>query len=455
MKILHYSLGISPFRSGGMTKYCEDLMEAESRDKNDVYLLYPGAYTFSFRRKKKIKIVYDRKEDYMLCEMKNPLPVSLGFGIDDPERYRDLRETSALYNFLRKLRPDIIHIHTFMGLPKEFLDYAHLLKIKIIYTTHDYYGLCPKILNQKETLKELRNHTCDENCMLCPKGLSNKKIVLMQSHTFRNLKNFSLVKALRKIEKKNVKNVNTNIKKENIKYAEEALELRNYYLDMFKMVDKFHFNSTTAQKIYGRFGLHNGEVIPITVKGIEDRRKIDETSSDFKDMLKIAYVGEYSRKKGFYLFKDLIKKINKIDNNLNKVNFEFWGDSKEDNIFSESNVNNHGKYAHSEIGDIYKNIDILIVPSIWDETFNLVSLEALSYGVPVIMSDKVGAKDLYEKHQKDYVFTCKNDLSHMVRNLINNKAVLSTLRENLQKIDIPFSESEHEQKIIKLYTRVM
>lgn len=37
---------------------------------------------------------------------------------------------------------------------------------------------------------------------------------------------------------------------------------------------------------------------------------------------------------------------------------------------------------------------MLVAPSIWYETFGYTVLEALSYGVPVIVSEHVGAKDI-------------------------------------------------------------
>lgn len=38
--------------------------------------------------------------------------------------------------------------------------------------------------------------------------------------------------------------------------------------------------------------------------------------------------------------------------------------------------------------------DILVTPSVWNETFGYTVIEALSYGVPVIVSSHVGAKDI-------------------------------------------------------------
>ena len=50
------------------------------------------------------------------------------------------------------------------------------------------------------------------------------------------------------------------------------------------------------------------------------------------------------------------------------------------------------------IDTIYSDIDILIVPSKWKETFGLITIEALSYGVKVFVSENVGSKDLLQNH---------------------------------------------------------
>ena len=48
---------------------------------------------------------------------------------------------------------------------------------------------------------------------------------------------------------------------------------------------------------------------------------------------------------------------------------------------------------------MYGEIDILIVPSKWKESFGLVVLEALSYNVEVYVSENVGAKDLLYRNK--------------------------------------------------------
>lgn len=54
----------------------------------------------------------------------------------------------------------------------------------------------------------------------------------------------------------------------------------------------------------------------------------------------------------------------------------------------------HPRYAYEELTKIFEQTDVLVTPSIWFETFGFTVLEALSYGVPVVISGTVGAKDI-------------------------------------------------------------
>lgn len=54
----------------------------------------------------------------------------------------------------------------------------------------------------------------------------------------------------------------------------------------------------------------------------------------------------------------------------------------------------HDKYSYADLERIFDETDVLVAPSIWYETFGFTVLEALSYGVPVVISGNVGAKDI-------------------------------------------------------------
>ena len=50
------------------------------------------------------------------------------------------------------------------------------------------------------------------------------------------------------------------------------------------------------------------------------------------------------------------------------------------------------------------SIDMLVLPSICRETFGFTVLEALSYGVPVMINKNVGARDLVEDYKSGIIF---------------------------------------------------
>ena len=54
----------------------------------------------------------------------------------------------------------------------------------------------------------------------------------------------------------------------------------------------------------------------------------------------------------------------------------------------------HGRYSYDELEKVMDETDLLVCPSVWYETFGYTVLEALSFGVPVLVSETVGAKDI-------------------------------------------------------------
>jgi glycosyltransferase involved in cell wall biosynthesis len=97
-------------------------------------------------------------------------------------------------------------------------------------------------------------------------------------------------------------------------------------------------------------------------------------------------------------------------------------------------------------------MDVLVVPSIWKETFSLVTLEALSYGVPVIVSDNVGAQDLVREYNPKFIFHTLDELQALLSSLINDKSALKTYNQRILEKPWKHDMLPHAQEIIdKIY----
>ena len=143
MRILHYLHGLPPVRGGGLVKYALDLAEMQSKS-DDVALLLPGPISYAKKRRKCVSIKADGEwKDIPKYRINNPLPVPMGNGILDIKMYTVPCDVAVYMRFLEGYKPDVIHVHTFMGLHKEFLEAVKKLAVPVVYTTHDYFGICP------------------------------------------------------------------------------------------------------------------------------------------------------------------------------------------------------------------------------------------------------------------------------------------------------------------------
>ena len=386
MKILHYFLGFPPYRTGGLTKYAFDLAKSQVGDGHEVLAMWPGQIK-SYSAKPYIK---ERKkvEGIRSIEIINPLPVSLDEGINEFEFFTKLCDINIYSSFLERERPDVIHIHTLMGLYREFIQAANRLKIRTVMTSHDYFGFCPKVTLYRYGECCDNDNSC-RNCIQCNRNpLSLKKIQLMQSPLYRWAKDTSIVKKLRKQHRSQFfeEDILPDLPDCDVELlAKKYRELRAYYVGMYESIDFIHFNSTVAEEVYKRYIVpKDSTVISITHKGIKqhERRKV-ETGE--KVILCLAPAKPF---KGWNVLKEACNQL--------------WSEGEKFKLHIYSPVQNPEPYmaikedgfSHDELEQIMKEADVLVAPSIWYETFGFTVLEALSYGVPVIVSDHVGAKDI-------------------------------------------------------------
>lgn len=111
-------------------------------------------------------------------------------------------------------------------------------------------------------------------------------------------------------------------------------------------------------------------------------------ASDPAAKVRLAHIGGASRHKGIHLVRNALLantyenlELLLIDHAMPKgsVRYETWGTTQ---------VVMMGKVPQSEITDLYADIDVLLAPSIWPESYGLVTREAMSCGVWVIASDR-------------------------------------------------------------------
>ena len=391
MNILHYSLGFPPYRTGGLTKFCMDLMIQQMAEGHQVSLLWPGEILL---HTKKTYIRHHRKKYGIFSfEVLNPTPVSYDEGIVEIEAFMVKGNQDVYDNFLKKLAPDVIHIHTLMGLHKSLLTAAKGLGIRLVFSAHDFFPICPKVTMFCNGSACKTIDSC-ENCGICNlTALSIPKIMVLQSSAYRVLKDSWVVKKLRKqhrdayLREEIAKQIDPS---KVMKTADDYQNLRRFYNGLLNLMDVIHYNSSVTRDNYEKYLHMNGTesvLIPITHGDI---RKI-KPKKQFGKGLRITYLGPASAAKGYFLLKEALDLLwYDHENGRRDFCLNVYFTPMEQPPYMKC----HERYHYGELERIFEQTDLLVAPSILLETFGYTVLEALSYGVPVIISDNVGAKDL-------------------------------------------------------------
>ena len=443
MKILHYSLGFPPYRTGGLTRFCIDLAQAQAQQGHTVGVLWPGE--INPLRRQAIREAKS-KEDVRSFEIINPAPVPLDEGIANVSPYMAHGNKEVFIKLFQSIKPDVLHIHTLMGIQPALLETAKDCGAKTVFTTHDYFGLCPKV-----TL--FRNGApcdCDHNCNDCVgcnvTALSRTKIALLQSPLYRLLKDSPPVRRLRARHRTDFFAESAGDAPQqtsaDLQSAAAYQHLRAHYVDMLQAIDLIHFNSTLTQSIYRRYMTpKNSTVLPVTHGKIADNRKL---YTSYANKLQITYLGPAKPFKGYFLLKEVLD--------------DLWREGKRDFILhvyspvanAEEYMTVQNGYQLEELERVFDQTDVLIAPSLCYETFGFTVLEALSYGVPVIVSDRVGAKDLLTRDFGMVIPPTKDKLKQALLSMMDRNVPARMNRDIVNELVLPQIKTLSQQLYEKI-----
>lgn len=433
-----------------MTQYCIDLMVEQIKSGHDVGLLWPGVLRDLSEKSKINKRPKYAIQNGLYCdsyEIINPLPIPLMDGIRNPKMYLIKKGKETYRNFFLNNKIDVLHIHTFMGLPAELVEAANEAGVKTIFTTHDYFPLCPRCNFFHAGKDCVNDHNCSD-CVSCNQyGLSLRKMQLFQSKLYKLVKENALVKILRTKHNRKMYDVAVQVTEEQVVDLTKQKvyqDLRKRNIDLLESLDVVHFNSSNTLRVYQNRG-YSGEnacIVSISNGAIQDHKK----RRTVKGKLRLGYLGPITTHKGYNLFKGACDEIW----NSGIRNFEA-------HIFVE--IGNpppymvcHKPYKYQELPDVMNQFDVLVTPSEWEETFGFTVLEGLSYGIPVIVSNKVGAKDLIVEGKNGFVVEGNvQPLKNRILGLIENPQSVKEMNIYIVNEFPVKTMIEHSREIENLY----
>lgn len=432
LKVLHIGWGFMPWRGGGLIEHAEDLMEAQVELGYDVHYFFAGRHYPIFTRP---KLKRWRKGKIKMYEIINsPIIHSSDKGTLSPEL--DISEpfTERFFtDILMEIRPDIIHIHELAGLPSSIIDISKSYNLPIVMSLHDYFPLCPTLKLFDYERKNCFEEDIGEKCVICCKNAPKGKYESIKRTLIYEISKITPVYVLAKIiykRAKSIKNIipsksKANVTEEVKNLAEFFQKRRDVNIMRLNKIDLLIAQSSKVEQIYKKFLKRENGIITLqlTVKHLEHIqpkiiRKI-EYPINFITLNGLASIPKGAE----FMLKTLEILYNKGKSKFFNLHI-FGGIIPEirNEISKFSNVYYHGLYKRQDLNEILRDMDVGIVPSVWEEALGYVGLELLAKGIPIIGNAKGGIVDYIKENITGWI-NWKNTpegMAEIIENIIVN-----------------------------------
>lgn len=351
LRVLSVNRFYSPWSFGGATIIAEE-MNKRLNEREDIDVHVFTAVDCSIAEPYKIR----RWES----DGVNVYGVGLPGIVGDEENFENSKMSSPFEEVLATVKPDIVHFHCIQDIGVSVVDACIRKGIKYIITLHDAWWLCMRQFMINRYGKYCNQKRIDlELCSACTK---KKKLVLYRAQRLRNaLKNASLL-----------------------------------------LVPSHFFAG-----LYAANGFTNVRVNKNGVQAPKTRKRIRK-----KRPLTFGYVGGRTEIKGFHLVKKVFSELHEYDIKLilvdNTMNLGYQTYNRED-ISTMGNVEVIPAYTQKTIEGFFEQIDVLLFPTQWKESFGLTVREALIRNVWVIATDAGGVIEDIEPGKNGYIIPLSDE----------------------------------------------
>ena len=223
----------------------------------------------------------------------------------------------------------------------------------------------------------------------------------------------------------------------------------------FKIIFNYLFNNSAyVVSLGGKLtGILNNTITNKSTKVIELPNGVKPDISFVKkqfntDKINLLFVARFAHNKGIHILVEAIKELNS-DGWENKLTFNLGGRGPlfehYRNNFNYNNVNYLGFISDEQLVELYKKADVFVFPTLF-EGMPTVVLEAMSYGLPIIVSD-VGATAELVDSTNGYLIN-KNSVSELKKAIIDFYNSEMLYKEKLSEASLKKIKDKYEWNMV-------
>jgi len=291
---------------------------------------------------------------------------------------------------LEDTRPDLVHFFHTSFLGASILEEAYLMGIPSLVNLMDFWFICPVA----QLLKTRTQTRCDGptpfGCLEC---VSHGNIDYDQLLTFSQGERFLPVFPEVAITGDGLRWNNSSRHA-----ALTALAARPDFLRRVLMrADRLIAPSEALRNVFLKFG-YPPERIEVVRYGVDPMPAYTFMRTK-SPKLRLGFIGSINRPKGLHVLLDAFEKLEgdvTLDIFGNPNLFPDYAQDCISRMRHDKRISIRGAMQPEHVGTALRDIDVLVVPSLWLENTPFVVLEGRAAGVPIIGSDVEGIAEIVE-----------------------------------------------------------
>ncbi|MDA1266542.1 MAG: glycosyltransferase family 4 protein, partial [Planctomycetota bacterium] len=349
------------------------------------------------------------------------------------DSFRQPRAEEVFRRVLADLAPDLVHfqhlIHTSVGLVEVAKEHG----LPTVITCHDYWGLCPRVqLIRPDGVRCPTN--MGSGCYLCVKEErldwipAAKKLGELGAGPLDGLAAEAARGGLFGAGARRRAEEYTDLKQREhaVPAAYAACDLRispSRYLRQVYL-DSGHFDPHTF--LFSDNGMRTDHV-----------QALEKT--DGGGVMRFGFVGSLVWYKGGQVLLEAMRALDGLPAELH-VHGDFKPDSDPHHgalaAIAGDNVHFRGRFDNARLSEVYAEIDVLIVPSVWVENSPITIHEAWMTRTPVIASDIGGMAEFVRDGVDGLHFRTGDaaDLARVLRRCVEEPGLLGELSQDFQAV---------------------
>lgn len=169
--------------------------------------------------------------------------------------------------------------------------------------------------------------------------------------------------------------------------------------------------------------------------------------------LRVGYLGQIAWHKGVHTLFEAVRQIPNarlmVQAYGDTTHFPKYTDCLGQLLAEDKRLKLAGVYHRHEVSQVFHNLDVIVVPSLWYENSPNTILEAFAHRTPVIASNLGGMAELVRDGENGLLFAPGdvNDLARQLQRLSDDPNLLPTLRAGIDPVKSVAQEIEELELI--------